>query len=107
MSLLVGLGVGIAIGLAQAALVWFREADSVVITIGTSDGTPAGLRGDRRTRVRQRWCRPTWILSDQVQKQMFIFSPGSLLALGFFVLVGLGLRVEVGAEIRAFGGVPS
>ena len=101
-SLLVGLGVGIAIGLAQAALVWFVKLHSVVITIGTSTALLgfAVIVSGTATVV-----SPNLDLSDQVQKQMFIFSPGSLLALGFFVLVGLGLRMSKwGAEIRAFGG---
>ena len=101
-SLLVGLGVGIAIGLVQAALVWFVKLHSVVITIGTSTALLgfAVIVSGTATVV-----SPDLDLSDQVQHQIFIFSPGSLLAIGVFVLVGVGLRMSKwGAEIRAFGG---
>lgn len=101
-SLLVGLATGLVIGLAQATLVWLVRLHSVVITVGTSTallGLAVILSGTATV------VSPNLQLSVQVQQRMFIFSPGSLLAIGFFVAVGVLLRMtRWGAEIRAFGG---
>lgn len=101
-SLLVGLATGLLIGVGQGLLVWLVRLHSVVITIGTSTALLglALILSDTSTVV-----SPNLDLSTQVQQRVFIFSPGSFIAIGFFVLVGGLLRLTTwGAEIRAFGG---
>ncbi|AXT84261.1 ABC transporter permease [Aeromicrobium sp. A1-2] len=101
-SIVVGLLVGLAIGIVQGLLVWQVRLHSVVITIGTSTALLglALILSDTSTVV-----TPDLNLSSQIQQQWFIFSPGSLLAIFFFVLVGVTLKVTTwGVEVRAFGG---
>ena len=102
LSLLVGLAVGLVIGVVQAFIVWQVKLHSVVITIGTSTaliGLALILSGTSTV------VSPDLELSTLVQQRLFIFSPGSLLAVGLFALVGAMLAMtKWGVEIRAFGG---
>lgn len=100
-GLLMGILCGLIIGLVQGLLVWRIGLHSVVITLGTS----TALLG-----IAELFSPTTLVLrnldlASQIQHRLFIFSPGSFIAIGLFGLAGFGLqRTRWGAEIRAIGG---
>lgn len=99
---LVGMLLGLVIGLLQGLLVWRVRLHSVVITVGTATALLglALILSNMTTVV-----SPDLNVSSLIQQQWLIFSPGSLIAVTFFILVGLMLKsTKWGVEIRAFGG---
>ena len=102
MALVVGIAAGLLIGFAQGLLIWGVGLHSVVITLGTSTALlgAAELFAGSQTVV-----AANLDLADQVQRRMFIFSPGSLIAIALFVSVGLALQhSKWGIELRSVGG---
>lgn len=101
-SLAVAIGVGLLVGLVQGVFVSVVRLHSVVITLGTSAaliGLATILSGTSTV------VSPDLELAKQVQSRWFILSPGSLIAIGVFVLVGVGLQhTSWGAEVRSIGG---
>lgn len=101
-ALVVGILAGLVIGLIQAALIWGIGLHSVVITLGTSTALIglAEVLSDTATVVSK-----NLDVADQIQRRIWIFSPGSLIAIGLFLVVGLGLQYSKwGVEVRAVGG---
>ena len=101
-SLLAAIAIGLVVGIVQGLFVWIIRLHSVVITLGTSAaliGLAIVLSGTATV------VSPDLELAADVQRRIFIFSPGSIFAIVVFVLVGIALRfTRWGAEVRAIGG---
>jgi ribose transport system permease protein len=101
-ALLVGALVGLVIGTLQGVLVLVIGLHSVVLTLGTA----AALIG-----VALELTNTSTVVSknletaDAIQHQLFIFSPGSIIAIVLMAVIGLVLgRTMLGTEIRGIGG---
>lgn len=101
-AVLSGLAVGILLGMAQGyAIYWFR-INSLVFTIGTLVAFRgfAYLLSDSKTIL-----VPDLTIADSVSRQMYIFSPFSILTIFVLFVAWLGLNyTRYGKEIGAVGG---
>ena len=102
-----GVLVGAGVGLTQGLIVRFTKIASIVLTLGTSlvilgvaylaANTDAGSSASIPS--------PDLGFADTLQRQVWVFTPGSLIAIAVFVLVGLALQLtRIGREITAIGG---
>ena len=95
-------GVGLVVGLLQGYLIWLLRINSLVFTIGTQIALigVATLISHTQTVVASNFG-----LAVTIQERYFVFSPGSLIAIAAFLIVGLTLAyTHLGREIRAVGG---
>ena len=101
-AILAACGVGLGIGLVQGVLIWWLRINSLVLTIGSQIalGGLATLISHNKTVVASNLS-----LSIDIQQRWWLFSPGSLLAIAaFFIVGGLLAYTHLGREIRAVGG---
>ena len=101
-AVLFALAVGMLIGAAQGLAIFWLKINSLVFTIGTLvafRGVAYLLSGSQTIVV------PNLDIADQVSKQLYVFSPFSLLTITVLVLTGLFLSyARWGKEIGAVGG---
>ena len=102
LAVAIGLGVSLAIGIAQGYVIARLRIQAIVLTIGSLvffRGLSLIVAGERTVSLTQ------FEASDFIEKRMFLFSPASLLVLSLFLAAGVFLKFNRFArEIYAVGG---
>jgi ribose transport system permease protein len=106
-GILVGAGVGLLIGVIQGGIVRVLRISSLVLTLGTSLVITGGayIAAGQSAGSSASIAAPSLGFAETLQRPLWIFDPGSLVAIALFVIVGLALQFSsVGRDIVAAGG---
>lgn len=106
-GILCGIAVGALIGLIQGVIVRTLRINSIVLTLGTSLIIlgAAYMAANQDAGSSASIASPDLSVAEKLQQAIFVFTPGSLIAISAFVLIGLALQfTRIGRQIVAIGG---